>query len=53
LRAQILFGDDLVVGEGDGAYAGQDQVLCDFVGERFNGDEEDVGGADPVRVSRC
>jgi hypothetical protein len=41
-----------VVGERDGANAGQDQVLCDFVGESLDGDEEDVGVADPVRVSR-
>jgi hypothetical protein len=46
LCAEIIFGDYFVVCEGDGAYAGEDQVLCDFVGERLDGDEEDVGGAD-------
>jgi hypothetical protein len=34
-----------VVCERDGADAGEDEVLCDFVGEGFDGDEEDVGGA--------
>ena len=45
-RAQVIFGDGLVVGERDGANAGEDEVLCDFVGEGLDGDEEDVGGAD-------
>jgi len=35
-----------VVCEGDGAYAGEDKVLGDLVGEGFDGDEQDVGGAD-------
>lgn len=40
-----------MVCEGDGANAGEDKVLCDFVGERLDGDEEDVGGADSGGVS--
>jgi hypothetical protein len=51
LCAQVLFRHDLVVCECDGAYAGQYEVLCDFVGERFDRDEEDVGGADSGLVS--
>jgi hypothetical protein len=46
LCAEVIFGDYFVVCEGDGPYAGEDEVLCDFVGERFDGDEKDVGGAD-------
>ena len=46
LRAQIIFGHDFVVGERDGAYAGEDEVLRDFVGKGFDRDEQDVGGAD-------
>ena len=41
--------DDLVVGEGDGAYTCQDEVLCDLVGKSFDRYEEDVCIADPVR----
>jgi len=50
LRAQVFFGDDFVVGQCDGADAGEDEVLCDFVGKRFDGDKEDVGRANPVGV---
>lgn len=46
MRAQIIFGYDFVVCEGDGAYAGEDEVLGDLVGEGFDGDEQNVGGAD-------
>jgi hypothetical protein len=35
-----------VVGEGDGANAGQHEVLRDLVCERLDGDEEDIGRAD-------
>lgn len=35
-----------MVGEGDGANAGQHEVLRDFVRQRLDGDEEDVGRAD-------
>lgn len=45
-RAQVFFCDIFVVGEGDGANAGEDEVLCDFVCEGFDGDKEDVCGAD-------
>jgi hypothetical protein len=38
LRAQVIFGDYFVIGEGNGAYAGEHQVFCDFVGEGFDGD---------------
>lgn len=51
LRAQILLCDNLVVCKCNGAYAGQDKVLCDFVGQRFDGDKEDVGSTDPFCVS--
>lgn len=44
-RAQVFFRDIFVVGEGDGANAGEDEVLCDFVCEGFDGDKEDVCGA--------
>jgi hypothetical protein len=46
LGAQVVARDELVVGEGDGADACQDEVFGDLVGEGFDGDEEDVGGAD-------
>jgi hypothetical protein len=46
LRAQVLLGDNLMVGECEGADAGEDEVLRDLVGERLDGYEEDVGGAD-------
>ena len=46
LRAQVILGDVLVVGERDGANACQHQILCDLVGERFDGDEQDVSCAD-------
>jgi hypothetical protein len=39
LRAQIIFSHDLVVCECNGAYAGEDKVLGDFVGKGFDGDE--------------
>lgn len=45
LGTQVIFGHDLVVGEGDGANACEDEVLCDFIGEGFEADEEDVCGA--------
>ena len=45
LGAQVIFGDGLVVSDGDGADACENQVLCDLVGEGFEADEEDVGGA--------
>lgn len=48
LGAEVFLGDVLVVGEGDGAYAGQDQVLCDLVGEGLDVDEQDVGIADAI-----
>ena len=35
----------------EGAYAGQDQVLCDFVGERFDGYEKDVGVTHSIFVN--
>lgn len=53
LRAQILFGDGLVVGKGDGAYASQDQVLGDLVGEGLDRHEEDVCIADPVPLAEA
>lgn len=53
LRAQILFGNDFMVCERDGAYACEDQVLGDLVGKSLDGDEEDVGRADPGAVNGC
>lgn len=44
--AQIAIGDELVVDDGEGVDSCQDEVFGDFVGERFHGDEEDVGIAD-------
>lgn len=29
----------------DGAHAGEDEVLCNFIGECLDVDEKDVGGA--------
>jgi hypothetical protein len=51
LRAQILLSNELVVCECDGAYASQYEILCDFVGERLDGDEKNVGRANPVGVN--
>ena len=45
LRAQIIFGDYFVVGEGNGAYAGEHEVLRDFICNGLDRDEEDVGSA--------
>jgi hypothetical protein len=52
LRAQILLGDDFMVCKRDGAYAGEYEVLCDFVGEGLDRDEEDVGSANSVCVNK-
>lgn len=46
MRTEIGWGDDIVVDDGEGVNACQDEVLCDFVGKCFHGDEEDVGVAD-------
>jgi hypothetical protein len=51
LCAQILFYHNLMVCERDGAYAGQDEVLGDFVGKGLDGDEQDVGCAHSMSVS--
>lgn len=51
LRAQVIFCNYLMVCECDGAYAGEDEVFCDFVGESFDGDEQDVCVADSTRLS--
>jgi hypothetical protein len=53
LSAQVLLGDDLVICECDGAYASENKILGDFVGESLDRDEENVGGADSVCVSVC
>lgn len=53
LCTKVIFCDDFMVYECDGANAGQDEVLRDFVGERLDGDEEDVGSADSTCVSSC
>jgi hypothetical protein len=37
--------------EGDGSYTSKDKVLGDFVRERLDRDEQDVGGANPINVS--
>lgn len=46
MRAQVGFGDEGVVDDGEGVDAGEDEVLGYFVGERFHGYEEDVGASD-------
>ena len=51
LCAKVIFCDDFMVCECDGPYACKDEVLCDLVGERLDGDEEDVGGADSTCIS--
>ena len=42
-----------MVCECDGANAGEDKILCDFVGKRFDGDEEDIGGTNSVWINWC
>jgi hypothetical protein len=51
LSAEILFCDSFMVCKCDGAYTGKHEVLGDFVGERFDRDEENVGGADSTLVN--
>lgn len=46
LRTQVLLLDDLVIRECDRAYASKHKVLSDFVGERLDRHEEDVGSTD-------
>lgn len=42
LRAQVGLGDDSAVEDGERADAGEDEVLCDLVGQGSDGDEENV-----------
>lgn len=53
LRGQIVFGDKLMIDDGEFSNSGEDQVLCDFVCERFDADNEDVGFADAVKRQYC
>lgn len=48
LRGQIVFSDDLMIDYSEFSNSGEDQVLCDFVCEGLDADEEDVGFADAV-----
>jgi hypothetical protein len=52
LGAEILFCDNFMVCECDGAYAGKDEVLGDFVGKRLDRDEKNVGVSHPAHVNR-
>jgi hypothetical protein len=47
LRAQVILGNDAMVGQCYGAYSGENEVLGNFIRQRFDVDEENVGGADP------
>lgn len=53
MGAQVLFCNYLMVGESYGAYAGKDEVLCNFVGKGFERDDEDVGSANSAGVSQA
>lgn len=46
LSTQVIFGDDFMVRKSDGGDAGEDEIFRDFVRERLDGDEEDIGCAD-------
>lgn len=48
LRGQIVFSNNLMVDDGEFSNSGEDQVLCDFICEGLDADEEDVGFADAV-----
>jgi hypothetical protein len=51
LRAQVILTDRFVIYDGDGVDAGEDEVLCDFICEGFDADNEDIGFADAVSLS--
>jgi len=38
LGAQVVLGDDLMVGECDGTNSCEDEVLRDFIGQSLDGD---------------
>ena len=46
LRAEVFFGDGLVVDNGEGADSGESEVFGYFGSQCAEGDEQDVGGAD-------
>lgn len=48
LSAQVVLRDGLMVDDCDGVDTGEDQVLCDFVCERLDANEEDVCLANAV-----
>lgn len=50
LRAQILFRNSFMISKCDRSDASQDEVLGHFIRERFDRDEQDVGGADPAEL---
>lgn len=50
LGAQVFFCDDFMVGQCNRADASENEILRNFVGKGFDGDEKDVGCADPVGV---
>lgn len=43
LCAEIIVCDRLIVDQGDGAYAGQDKVLCNLISETFHSDKQYAG----------
>lgn len=51
LGAEIVVSDGLVVDDGQGLDASKDEVLGDFVGQGFDGDQKDVCRAQSGRVS--
>jgi hypothetical protein len=53
LRAQVIFSNHVMVCQSDGADSREDKVLCDLVGEGFDGDKQNVGVANAAHVSTC
>jgi hypothetical protein len=43
LGTQIVFRDYSIIDDGQGANAGEHKVLCDFVPQSFETNQEDVG----------
>ena len=48
LGGQIVFSDSVMIDDGEGTDAREDQILCDFICDCLDTDEEDVGLADAV-----
>ncbi len=47
LSAQVVLGNALVIDDSEGPDARQHEVLCDFIAQRSQADQEDPGFADP------